>query len=211
MVSAILSELLAAGYQVQVCQEMGEALGEALAARAPEILLVEAPCYVETVKELRHLPPTPSPGVLVLVQYGKLEGIELAPPPDDILIVPARPGELVARLALLRWRLEKVDASETIIAYGLTIDLANYCARVDDRPVDLTYKEFELLRFLTTHRGRVYTREALLNQVWGYEYFGGARTVDVHVRRVRAKLGEPYDSLIETVRNVGYRFAAGES
>jgi DNA-binding response OmpR family regulator len=85
------------------------------------------------------------------------------------------------------------------------INEANYSAKVKGRPLDLTYKEFELLRFLATHASRVFTREQLLSEVWGYDYFGGTRTVDVHVRRLRAKLGD-LESVIGTVRNVGYRF-----
>lgn len=88
----------------------------------------------------------------------------------------------------------------------LTIDEATYTARLRGRVLDLTFKEFELLKYLAQHPGRVFTRAQLLQEVWGYDYFGGTRTVDVHVRRLRAKLGAEYESLIGTVRNVGYRF-----
>jgi DNA-binding response OmpR family regulator len=97
------------------------------------------------------------------------------------------------------------EPAPTIRAAGVVIDEANYSAKVHGNPLDLTYKEFELLRFLAAHPSRVYTREQLLSEVWGYDYFGGTRTVDVHVRRLRAKLGDQ-ESLIGTVRNVGYRF-----
>jgi DNA-binding response OmpR family regulator len=90
------------------------------------------------------------------------------------------------------------------------IDEASYSAKVNGRPLDLTYKEFELLRFLAQHPGRVFTREQLLSEVWGYDYFGGTRTVDVHIRRLRAKLGD-LEALIGTVRNVGYRFNIDEN
>ena len=94
-----------------------------------------------------------------------------------------------------------------MIAYGpLALNLETYQAVLDGRTLDLTFMEYELLRFLAAHPGKVFTREVLLSRVWGYEYFGGARTVDVHVRRLRAKLGEEHASLIETVRSVGYRF-----
>ena len=86
------------------------------------------------------------------------------------------------------------------------IDEASYSARIGGRLLDLTYKEFELIKHLAQHPGRVFTRAQLLQEVWGYDYFGGTRTVDVHVRRLRAKLGLEYDVLIGTVRNVGYRF-----
>ena len=88
----------------------------------------------------------------------------------------------------------------------VTIDEASYTARLGKRALDLTFKEFELLKYLAQHPGRVFTREQLLQEVWGYDYFGGTRTVDVHVRRLRAKLGADHESLIGTVRNVGYRF-----
>ncbi|HEY2792677.1 MAG TPA: winged helix-turn-helix domain-containing protein, partial [Micromonosporaceae bacterium] len=97
------------------------------------------------------------------------------------------------------------DAS-LVRAGELTIDHDTYAARLKGRPLDLTYKEFELLKFLAQHPGRVFTRDQLLREVWGYDYFGGTRTVDVHVRRLRAKLGSEYESMIGTVRQVGYKF-----
>ena len=87
----------------------------------------------------------------------------------------------------------------------LTIDEDTYTARLRGRPLELTYKEFELLKFLAQHPGRVFTREQLVTEVWGYDFFGGTRTVDVHVRRLRAKLGAEHEALIGTVRNVGYK------
>ncbi|HVN51360.1 MAG TPA: winged helix-turn-helix domain-containing protein, partial [Acidimicrobiales bacterium] len=91
--------------------------------------------------------------------------------------------------------------------YGdLVLNLETYQAAISGEPLDLTYMEYELLKFLSSHPGKVFTRETLLSRVWGYEYYGGARTVDVHVRRLRAKLGEEHANLIQTVRSVGYRF-----
>ena len=98
------------------------------------------------------------------------------------------------------------DEPSRISAGELTIDEDAYSARIRSRALDLTYKEFELLKHLAQHPGRVFTRAQLLQEVWGYDYFGGTRTVDVHVRRLRAKLGPDNESLIGTVRNVGYRF-----
>ena len=102
------------------------------------------------------------------------------------------------------------DAMRGVRLDGVVIDEVSYQAKVNGRPLDLTFKEFELLRFLAGHPQRVFTREQLLSEVWGYDYFGGTRTVDVHVRRLRAKLGD-MESLIGTVRNVGYRFTVAES
>lgn len=92
----------------------------------------------------------------------------------------------------------------------LSVDEATYSAKLKGRVLDLTFKEFELLKYLAQHPGRVFTRAQLLQEVWGYDYFGGTRTVDVHVRRLRAKLGPEHESLIGTVRNVGYRFVTPE-
>ena len=103
-----------------------------------------------------------------------------------------------------------MEAGPEIIEYeALVLNLETYQASIDSRPLDLTYMEYELLKFLSSNPGRVFTRETLLSRVWGYEYYGGARTVDVHIRRLRAKLGEEYAGLIQTVRSVGYKF--GES
>ncbi|RKS71097.1 DNA-binding response OmpR family regulator [Actinomadura pelletieri DSM 43383] len=128
---------------------------------------------------------------------------------DDVLLQTAGPAEVEARLRLAAGRAASDDADETpgeIRSGDLTIDEATYTARLRGRVLDLTFKEFELLKYLAQHPGRVFTRAQLLQEVWGYDYFGGTRTVDVHVRRLRAKLGAEYESLIGTVRNVGYRF-----
>ena len=125
---------------------------------------------------------------------------------DDFCVLPARPEELVARLQHLFWRTGQ-SMRPDIIEYGpLMLNLETYQAAVAGRVLDLTYMEYELLRFLAGHPAKVFTRETLLSRVWGYEYYGGARTVDVHIRRLRAKLGEEHAHLIQTVRSVGYRF-----
>ena len=103
------------------------------------------------------------------------------------------------------WLNGDADGPEVLRCGGLEIDIERYKVTVQGDVVDLTYKEYELLRFLASNPGKPFTREALLNQVWGYDYYGGSRTVDVHVRRIRAKI-ERYESFVETVRNVGYRF-----
>jgi DNA-binding response OmpR family regulator len=127
---------------------------------------------------------------------------------DDVLLETAGPAEVEARLRLA---ITRVEAEEPVVdgpirAGDLTIDEVSYSAKVRRRSLDLTYKEFELLKFLAQHPGRVFSRAQLLQEVWGYDYFGGTRTVDVHVRRLRAKLGPEHEVLIGTVRNVGYRF-----
>jgi len=124
---------------------------------------------------------------------------------DDVILHTAGPGEVDARLRLAIGRMAPAASGE-IRSGDLVIDEATYSVRLRGRSLDLTFKEFELLKFLAQHPGRVFTRSQLLQEVWGYDYFGGTRTVDVHVRRLRAKLGTEHEALIGTVRNVGYRF-----
>jgi len=139
----------------------------------------------------------------LLVDTGGIE-----PGSDDVILSTAGPAEVEARLRLAIGRRagQAVASPDEIRSGELTIDEATYAARLRGKVLDLTFKEFELLKFLAQHPGRVFTRAQLLQEVWGYDYFGGTRTVDVHVRRLRAKLGGEYETLIGTVRNVGYRF-----
>jgi DNA-binding response OmpR family regulator len=129
---------------------------------------------------------------------------------DDFCVMPFHPVEFDARLKHLLVRGGWAAIAEDVVTYDLLVlNLETYQALIDGRPLDLTYMEYELLKFLASNPGRVFTRETLLSRVWGYEYYGGARTVDVHIRRLRAKLGEEHAGLIQTVRSVGYKF--GES
>ncbi|HSL72909.1 MAG TPA: response regulator transcription factor [Ilumatobacteraceae bacterium] len=149
----------------------------------------------------RHVP------VMLLVGGGMLGDLEHRDELfDDFCLTPFHPAELEARLRhLLATDLDLHRAD--LVEYGeLSLNLETYQASIAGRPLDMTYMEYELLKFLAQNPGKVFTREMLLSRVWGYEYYGGARTVDVHVRRLRAKLGEEYANLIQTVRSVGYRF-----
>ncbi len=128
---------------------------------------------------------------------------------DDFALRPVSVPELVARLQRLARRHGAHMGNQAIRIGDLVIDPERYEVRLDEHPVDLTYREYQLLLFLATHPERVYSREALLDQVWGYDYFGGTRTVDVHVRRLRSKLEDANHQFIETLRNVGYRFREG--
>jgi DNA-binding response OmpR family regulator len=123
----------------------------------------------------------------------------------DIILSTAGPAEVDARIRLAISRSKPKSLSHIVETSGIVIDEVTYSAKVHGQPLDLTYKEFELLKFLTQHPGRVFSRDQLLSEVWGYDYFGGTRTVDVHIRRLRFKLGE-LESLISTVRNRGYSF-----
>lgn len=126
---------------------------------------------------------------------------------DDFCLTPFHPTELEARLDHLLVSVGPVATRSEVVMYeNLALNLETYQASVSDHPLDLTYMEYELLKFLAQNPGKVFSREMLLSRVWGYDYYGGARTVDVHVRRLRAKLGEEHADLIQTVRSVGYRF-----
>jgi DNA-binding response OmpR family regulator len=181
-----------------------------LEAGTADIALVDARSDLAAARGLcRLLGSTGSsvPVVAVLTEGG-LVAVNADWGLDDILLPSTGPAELDARLRLLVGRTggsASPENSGKITLGELVIDEGTYTARLRGRPLDLTYKEFELLKYLAQHAGRVFTRAQLLQEVWGYDFFGGTRTVDVHVRRLRAKLGSEYESLIGTVRNVGYK------
>lgn len=143
--------------------------------------------------------------VISIVDETLISSLDLSTELDDFMLSSFNNPELAGRITMLLWKYKKTGNKDIIIIDNLTINLANYNVTVDGISLDLTYKEFELLKFLATHPKRAYTREILLNQVWDIEYYGGARTVDVHIRRLRFKLGK-YEHLIQTIRNVGYMF-----
>jgi DNA-binding response OmpR family regulator len=172
-----------------------------------DLILVDARVNLMAAKSLCQILRTTGSSIplLLVITEGGLTAVSPDWGVDDVVLNTAGPAEVDARIRLAAGRTPHTDSSPTIRAAGVVIDEASYSAKVHGKPLDLTYKEFELLRFLAAHPSRVFTREQLLSEVWGYDYFGGTRTVDVHVRRLRAKLGDQ-ESLIGTVRNVGYRF-----
>jgi DNA-binding response OmpR family regulator len=145
------------------------------------------------------------PPILVVVDESGIDSFRFEAGADDFVMAGAAPGEVAARLALLTRRAGHGDEATVLKVGDLTVNPENYQVYVRGRPLDLTYKEFELLKFLAQRPGRVCDRDLLLREVWGFDYYGGTRTVDVHVRRLRAKLGAEHETLIETIRNVGYR------
>jgi len=178
-----------------------------ITAPSCDLIFVDARQDLASAKSLCKILNTTGvtvPLILVLTEGG-LTAVSADWGIDDAILVTAGPAEADARIRLALGRQALNSSSSKIQASGVVIDEASYSAKVHGKPLDLTFKEFELLRFLATHPSRVFTREQLLSEVWGYDYFGGTRTVDVHVRRLRAKLGD-LESLIGTVRNVGYRF-----
>jgi len=181
---------------------------EQLAEHVPDLVLVEMNGNLaiigelsQVIKQERCLP------VIALVKRETLSNIngnlDLI---DDFIIKPYDLGELILRAKRLLCRTNNTDGNELIRCGDLVIDSAKCEISVAGRPVMLTFKEYELLKFLASNRGRVFTRDALLNRVWGYDYYGGDRTVDVHVRRLRSKIEDASHSFIETVRHIGYRF-----
>ena len=176
-------------------------------APSADIIFVDARIDLVGAKSLcKILSTTGADAPLVLVvTEGGLTAVSSDWGIDDVILGTAGPAEVDARIRLSMGRVSKDQVSTRIQTSGITIDESSYSAKVHGRPLDLTYKEFQLLHFFATHPSRVFTREQLLSEVWGYDYFGGTRTVDVHVRRLRAKLGD-LEQLIGTVRNVGYRF-----
>ncbi len=152
---------------------------------------------------------TASSPVIAILNEGGLPALSPEWSIDDVLLATAGPAEIDARIRLAIARGEASAEPSRVQTSGITIDEQSYAAKANGRPLDLTYKEFQLLHFLAAHPSRVFTREQLLTEVWGFDYFGGTRTVDVHVRRLRAKLGDQ-EHVIGTVRNVGYRFNADE-
>lgn len=185
------------------------ALEESFTRQLPDLLLVimdNSPPdsgiwgHIQRLKQKRHLP------VIALVSVTTLNNIESQLNVDDFITSPYDDRELILRINRLIHKTRGEDSNELIKCDGLVIDIARCEVTVEGRVVELTFKEYELLKLLARNRGRVYTREDLLNIIWGYDYYGGDRTVDVHVRRLRSKIEVSKYTFIETVRNIGYKF-----
>jgi DNA-binding response OmpR family regulator len=208
----VLPALALLPHQVRILPAEGSAL---LEAPEVDVVLVDGRTELAHARDLCRLIRTTgsdSP-VLLVVTEGGLAVVAADWGMDDVVLCTCGPAELEARLRLAVGRLLAQRATDDPEAHlirsgDVTVDDATYTAKHGGRPLDLTFKEFELLKYLVQHPGRVFTREQLLQEVWGYDYFGGTRTVDVHVRRLRAKLGPEHETLIGTVRNVGYRFVS---
>ncbi|MDP9436938.1 MAG: response regulator transcription factor [Actinomycetota bacterium] len=207
--SEVLPALGLLAHDVRVAPAEAAAL---LDTPAPDVVLVDARRELVRARSLCRLLRTTglaAPLFAVLTEGG-LVTVNADWGVDDVLLDAAGPAEVDARLRLALGRVQAAAPAEAgvVRAGELTIDETTYTCRLKGRALDLTYKEFELLKHLAQHPGRVYTRAQLLQEVWGYDYFGGTRTVDVHVRRLRAKLGAEHEGLIGTVRHVGYKFVA---
>jgi two-component system alkaline phosphatase synthesis response regulator PhoP len=202
-------ELSGEGYRTVVCPPE-EALTALADGPQPDALVVDAtstngatglPGLLQDVRETAAAP------TIVLIGENQLPAYEPPPGVDDFLVLPARAAELATRICqLLQRRHDHLEGNSKLCCGDLTINLASREVFLAGRLVSLAYREYELLRFLLSNRDTVFTREALLNRVWGYDFYGGARTIDVHIRRLRSKIEDARHSFIETVRNVGYRF-----
>jgi len=178
-----------------------------------DVVLVDARRELPAAKSLTTLLTSTGLGcpVIAISTEGALSAINADWGIDDVILDTAGPAEVDARIRIAIGRylalITSTDPSTGEIRTGdVVIDENSYTARLKGRALDLTFKEFELLKYLAQHPGRVFSRAQLLQEIWGYDYFGGTRTVDVHIRRLRSKLGPEFESIIGTVRNVGYRF-----
>jgi DNA-binding response OmpR family regulator len=186
---------------------------EAAAKQSPNLTLIAMPNNVSeakweligSLKKGRNLP------VIALISSATAANLDNRQDIDDFVIRPYDDAELLLRINRLLNKVQNTDSSELIKCNGLTIDLVTCEVTVDGKKADLTFKEYELLKLMARNRGRVFTREALLDKIWGYDYYGGDRTVDVHMRRLRSKIEDASHTYIETVRNIGYRFVKNPS
>jgi two-component system alkaline phosphatase synthesis response regulator PhoP len=204
-VERLARELEGEGYWTAVCPP-AEATTVLADGPQPDAMVVDATATngaAGLLHDIRETAPVPT---VLLIDEGQLSGCELPRGIDDFLILPATAGELAARIRQLLRRHAHLESNNTLCCGDLIINLASREVFLAGRSVTLVYKEYELLRFLLSNRDTVFTREALLSNVWGYDFYGGTRTVDVHIRRLRSKIEGPGHAFIETVRNVGYRF-----
>jgi len=185
-------------------------VADAISFQSPDVILVEISnnplesgvwADIQRVKPKKQIPLIALvPGEILGDMNGQLNAA------DDFITSPYDETELELRATRLLYRTKKADSGEIIECDNLMIDLAKYEVTLGGKVIELTFKEYELLKFLASNKGRVYTREALLNRIWGYDYYGGDRTVDVHIRRLRSKIEDAKYNFIETVRNIGYKF-----
>ena len=178
--------------------------------RSPDLILVDVHSPEadpsQTCRTLRDREATRQAPILLMVGEDQVKGLDFSFGMDDFLVKPYDLREVEARIRLMLWRDDRVDETGILKVGDILINLTRYEVRVRGARVELTLKEYELLKHLVMNRSRVFTRGDLLNQIWGYNYYGGMRTVDVHIRRVRSKLEGAGDSYIKTIRGVGYKF-----
>ena len=208
VLTALCDELARSGFSCSNASFNDEVTG-LVANQSPDLILIEVNSHLpdsETRQLIKGIKQDTSLPIIALVPRENLSIIEGFLEVDDFIPSPYDASELVVRVKRLLNRTRRVHSGELISCGSLVIDLDRCEVTIDDKTIELTFKEYELLKLMAANRGRVYTRETLLNKIWGYDYYGGARTVDTHIRRLRSKTEDAQNSFIETVRNVGYRF-----
>ena len=183
-----------------------------------DCIIIDARRDLPTAKSFTKLITTTgvSPPIIIITTEGGLSAINADWGITDVILDTAGPAEVDARIRIVIGKdaieqLAKNPSLKEIRSGEVVIDEDSYTAKIKGRTLDLTFKEFELLKYLAQHPGRVFSRSQLLQEIWGYDYFGGTRTVDVHIRRLRSKLGPEFESIIDTVRNFGYRFSTSNN
>ena len=207
--SELYSELTRKGFVYSMAHAQNGVI-EQVTDEVPDLVVLEinrrpnSSSIWELAQKIKQAKPLPVIALVNKETIGNLNAnLKLV---DDFILQPGDASEFLLRVKRLIEDTGSTDSSELIKCDDLVIDLASCEVTLSERLIELTFKEYELLRFLAVHPGRVYTRDSLLSKVWGYDYFGGDRTVDVHIRRLRSKIEDASHTFIETVRNIGYRF-----
>jgi two-component system alkaline phosphatase synthesis response regulator PhoP len=204
------TDLAQTGLDCVIVPDSNEVDGQ-IGRQSPDLLLLDAdeatigsPIWelVQKTRQEKHIP------IVALLPRERLNDFHLDSGIDDFVVKPWEAIEVIARIGRILRQKGNIDSQDIIRCGDLVIDSAKCEVSLDGKPIILTFKEYQLLKFLASNKGKVFTREALLNKVWGWDYYGGDRTVDVHIRRLRSKIEDMNHSFIETIRNIGYRFAA---
>ena len=200
----LLSELARAGYACSLALNGGNAIKH-LSEETTDLILLKADSPVTISSLFKKIKGKELPTIAIL-PGDRLTSVNGHLETDDFLVEPYSLSELLLRIKRLMKKVVKRNSLSRIVSGNLVIDQARYEVTLNGKVVELTYREYELLRFLISNKGIAFSRDTILDRVWGFGYYGGDRTVDVHIRRLRSKIDSPSDSLIETVRNIGYRF-----
>jgi two-component system alkaline phosphatase synthesis response regulator PhoP len=197
------------------CARTADEAADQLCARGVDMLIADLESWKEqginVYRGMRGEMGTRDISSIIVISAEMMKGIGFSLTFDDFVLKDDDPSEVLVRIRQLLWHQNRLDAGQIIKIEDLVMDLNSYEVAIQGKRVYLTYKEYELLKCLMLNRGKVFTREALLDKVWGYDNYAGTRTVDIHIQRLRSKLGGEYSNLIQTVRNVGYSFAGDKT
>ncbi|MCD6453454.1 MAG: response regulator transcription factor [Dehalococcoidales bacterium] len=207
-VTSLSSALAERGFTCSIISDT-EKIAEAFTRRAPDVVLVtmaNLPAGVEAAHLIQHIKPKRCLPVIALISREMLDSLDFSQGTSDFVVEPWEISEVIARIKRGLWLTNNIKG-EGLIKHGdLVIDVARCEVSLSGQLIPLTFKEYELLKLLASSQGKVFTRDNLLNRLWGYDYYGGDRTVDVHIRRLRSKIEDPTHTFIDTVRNIGYKF-----